>query len=167
MFTRAVPWRSADAIQRGTVKYIFQHAGDPLTPGWASTKDAHRIPIAEATDLPQIPVAPLAYRDAKPLLKTLGGPNVPTDWQGGLPFAYHIGPGPAKVHLKVRSEHKNRPIYNVIAKLNGVENPDQWVILGNHHDAWVYGAADPGSGTASLLEVAPLSRTTCTGGASS
>ena len=148
------PWRSADAIQRGTVKYIFQHAGDPLTPGWASTKDAHRIPIAEATDLPQIPVAPLAYRDAEPLLKALAGPNVPEGWQGGLPFAYHIGPGPAKVHLKVRSEHKNRPIYNVIAKLGGVENPDQWVILGNHHDAWVYGAADPGSGTVSLLEVA-------------
>ena len=148
------PWRSADAIQRGTVKYIFQYAGDPLTPGWASTKGAHRIPIAEATDLPQIPVAPLAYRDAAPLLKALVGPNVPVGWQGGLPFAYHIGPGPTKVHLKVRSEHKNRPIYNVVAKLKGIENPDQWVILGNHHDAWVYGAADPGSGTASLLEVA-------------
>ncbi len=148
------PWRSADAIQRGTVKYIFQYAGDPLTPGWASTKEAHRIPIAEATDLPQIPVAPLAYRDAEPLLKALAGPNVPKGWQGGLPFAYHIGPGLAKVHLKVRSEHKNRSIYNVIAKLKGVESPDQWVILGNHHDAWVYGAADPSSGTASLLEVA-------------
>ncbi len=148
------PWRSADAIQRGTVKYIFQYAGDPLTPGWASTKAAHRIPITEATDLPQIPVAPLAYRDAEPLLRALAGPNVPRGWQGGLPFAYHIGPGLAKVHLKVRSEHKNRPIYNVIAKLKGTENPDQWVILGNHHDAWVYGAADPSSGTASLLEVA-------------
>ena len=148
------PWRSSDAIQRGTVKYIFQYAGDPLTPGWASTKDAHRIPIGEATDLPHIPVAPLAYQDAEPLLKALDGPNVPKGWQGGLPFAYHIGPGPAKVHLKVRSEHKNRPIYNVIAKLEGTETPDQWVILGNHHDAWVYGAADPSSGTASLLEVA-------------
>ena len=148
------PWRSADAIQRGTVKYIFQHAGDPLTPGWASTKGAHRIPITEATDLPQIPVAPLAYRDAEPLLKALAGPNVPKGWQGGLPFAYHIGPGLAKVHLKVRSEHKTRPIYNVIAKLEGMEHPNQWVILGNHHDAWVYGAADPGSGTATLLEVA-------------
>ena len=148
------PWRSPDAIQRGTVKYIFQYAGDPLTPGWASTKDAHRLPIAEATDLPQIPVAPLAYRDAEPLLKALAGPNVPTNWQGGLPFAYHIGPGPAKVHLKIRSEHKNRPIYNVIAKLKGTGTPDHWVILGNHHDAWVYGAADPSSGTVSLLEVA-------------
>ena len=148
------PWRSSDAIQRGTVKYIFQRAGDPLTPGWASTKGAYRIPITEATDLPQIPVAPLAYRDAEPLLKALAGPNVPKGWQGGLPFAYHIGPGLAKVHLKVRSEHKTRPIYNVIAKLEGMENPNQWVILGNHHDAWVYGAADPGSGTATLLEVA-------------
>ena len=148
------PWRSADAIQRGTVKYIFQHASDPLTPGWASTADARRIPITEAEDLPKIPVLPLAYRDAEPLLSELAGPNVPSDWQGGLPFAYHIGPGPAKVHLKVRSEHKNRPIYNVIAALEGSDTPEQWVILGNHHDAWVYGAADPSSGTASLLEVA-------------
>lgn len=148
------PWRSADAIQRGTVKYIFQHASDPLTPGWAATADAERIPIAEATDLPKIPVVPLAYRDAEPLLKALAGPNVPADWQGGLPFAYHIGPGPAKVRVKVRCDHGTRSIYNVIATLEGTEYPDQWVILGNHHDAWVYGAADPGSGTVALLEVA-------------
>lgn len=148
------PWRSADAIQRGTVKYIFQHAGDPLTPGWAATQDAERLTIAEATDLPKIPVVPLAYRDAKPLLQALAGPNVPSAWQGGLPFAYHIGPGPAKVHLTVRCEHSIRPIYNVIATLEGTEFPEQWVILGNHHDAWVYGGADPGSGTVSLLEVA-------------
>ena len=148
------PWRSEDAIQRGTVKYIFQHASDPLTPGWASTKDADRLSIAEATDLPKIPVVPLAYRDAKPFLKALAGPNVPSEWQGGLSFAYHIGPGPAKVRLKVRCEHSNRPIYNVIATLEGTDYPDQWVILGNHHDAWVYGAADPGSGTTALLEVA-------------
>ena len=148
------PWRSADAIQRGTVKYIFQHASDPLTPGWAATKDAERIPIAEATDLPQIPVVPIAYRDAEPFLKALAGSNVPSEWQGGLPFAYHIGPGPAKVHIKVRCEHSTRPIYNIIAKLEGTEYPDEWVILGNHHDAWVYGAADPGSGTTALLEVA-------------
>ena len=148
------PWRSADAIQRGTVKYIFQHASDPLTPGWAATADAERIPISEATDLPKIPVVPLAYRDAEPLLKALAGPTVPADWQGGLPFAYHTGPGPAKVRLKVRCDHSTRPIYNVIATLEGTEYPDQWVILGNHHDAWVYGAADPGSGTVALLEVA-------------
>ena len=148
------PWRSADAVQRGTVKYIFQHASDPLTPGWASTKEADRLSIAEATDLPKIPVVPLAYRDAQPFLKALAGPNVLPEWQGGLPFAYHIGPGPAKVRVKVRCEHSNRPIYNVIATLEGTEYPDQWVILGNHHDAWVYGAADPGSGTTALLEVA-------------
>ncbi len=148
------PWRSDDAIQRGTVKYIFQHASDPLTPGWAATKDADRLTIAEATDLPNIPVVPIAYRDASPLLRELGGPNVPAKWQGGLPFAYHIGPGPAKVRLKVQCEHSIRPIYNVIATLKGTKYPDQWVILGNHHDAWVYGAADPGSGTVSLLEVA-------------
>ncbi len=148
------PWRPADAIQRGTVKYIFQHASDPLTPGWAATEDAERLTIDEATDLPEIPVIPLAYRDAEPLLKALAGPNVPRKWQGGLPFAYHIGPGPARVRLKIRCEHSQRPIYNVIATLEGEEYPDQWVILGNHHDAWVYGAADPGSGTTSLLEVA-------------
>ena len=124
------PWRSEDAVQRGTVKYIFQHASDPLTPGWAATKDADRLSIAEATDLPKIPVVPLAYRDAKPFLKALAGPNVPSEWQGGLPFAYHIGPGPAKVRIKVRCEHSNRPIYNVIATLEGTEYPDQWVILG-------------------------------------
>lgn len=148
------PWRSADAIQRGTVKYIFQHASDPLTPGWAATKDAQRIPIAEATDLPKIPVVPISYRDAEPFLKALAGSNVPSEWQGGLPFTYHIGPGPAKVRVKIRCEHSTRPIYNVIAKLAGTEYPDEWVILGNHHDAWVYGAADPGSGTTALLEVA-------------
>ena len=148
------PWRSADAIQRGTVKYIFQHASDPLTPGWAATKDARRLSIAEATDLPKIPVVPIAYRDAEPFLKALAGPNVPGEWQGGLPFAYHIGPGPAKVRINLRSDHSTRPIYNVIATLEGTTYPDQWVILGNHHDAWVYGAADPGSGTTALLEVA-------------
>ncbi len=148
------PWRSADAIQRGTVKYIFQHASDPLTPGWAAIEDAHRLPMDETTDLPKIPVVPIAYKDAKPLLQALAGPNVPSNWQGGLPLAYHIGPGPAEVHLKVRCDHSIRPIYNVIATLEGTEYPDQWVILGNHHDAWVYGAADPNSGTTSLLEVA-------------
>lgn len=148
------PWRSEDAIQRGTVKYIFQHASDPLTPGWAATKDAERLTLAEATDLPEIPVLPIAYKDAEPFLKTLAGPNVPSEWQGGLPFAYHIGPGPAKVRIKVRCDHSTRPIYNVIATLEGTAYPDQWVVLGNHHDAWVYGAADPGSGTTALLEVA-------------
>ena len=148
------PWRSEDAIQRGTVKYIFQHASDPLTPGWAATKEADRLPIAEAIDLPKIPVVPIAYRDAKLFLQALAGMNVPSEWQGGLSFAYHIGPGPAKVRIKVRCDHSTRPIYNVIATLEGTEYPDQWVILGNHHDAWVYGAADPGSGTTALLEAA-------------
>ena len=148
------PWRSADAIQRGTVKYIFQHASDPLTPGWAATEDAERLEVEEATDLPKIPVIPIAYKDAKPLLETLSGPNVPPSWQGGLPFAYHIGPGPATVYMKVKCEHKIRKIYNVIATLEGSEFPDEWVILGNHHDAWIYGAADPNSGTTSLLEIA-------------
>ena len=148
------PWRSSDAIQRGTVKYIFQHASDPLTPGWAATEDADRIDIDKATDLPKIPVIPIAYKDAKPLLETLSGPNVPPSWQGGLPLAYHIGPGPATVHMKIKCEHKIRKIHNVIATLEGSEFPDEWVILGNHHDAWIYGAADPSSGTTSLLEIA-------------
>lgn len=148
------PWRSADAIQRGTVKYIFQHASDPLTPGWAATEDADRLEIENATDLPKIPVIPIAYKDAKPLLEAISGPNVPLSWQGGLPFAYHIGPGPATVRMKVKCEHKIRKIFNVIATLEGSEYPDEWVILGNHHDAWIYGAADPNSGTTSLLEIA-------------
>lgn len=148
------PWRSADAIQRGTVKYIFQHASDPLTPGWAATEDAERLEVEEATDLPKTPVIPIAYKDAKPLLEALSGPNVPRSWQGGLPFTYHIGPGPATVYMKVKCEHKIRKIYNVIATLEGSEFPDEWVILGNHHDAWIYGAADPNSGTTSLLEIA-------------
>jgi N-acetylated-alpha-linked acidic dipeptidase len=148
------PQRPADAIQRGTVKYIFVHASDPLTPGWASTPTARRLSREEATDLPHIPVAPLAYRDAQPLLEALAGPNAPDGWQGGLPFAYHVGPGPAVVEMHVESDHSNRPIRNVIAMLPGTELPDEWVILGNHHDAWTYGAADPSSGTAALLEVA-------------
>ncbi|MBT7099555.1 M28 family peptidase [Candidatus Poribacteria bacterium] len=148
------PQRPGDAIQRGTVKYIFVHASDPLTPGWASTPNADRLTRDEATDLPDIPVVPLSYNDAEPLLQAIAGPNVPDGWQGGLPFAYHVGPGPATVHVRVVSDHANRPIRNVIAMLPGTEYPDEWVILGNHHDAWTYGAADPSSGTAALLEVA-------------
>ncbi len=148
------PQRPEDAIQRGTVKYIFVHASDPLTPGWASTPTARRLTRDEATDLPNIPVAPLSYGDARPLLAALAGPTVPAEWQGGLPFAYHVGPGPAVVEIDVASTHENRPIRNVIAMLPGTELPDEWVILGNHHDAWTYGAADPSSGTAALLEVA-------------
>jgi N-acetylated-alpha-linked acidic dipeptidase len=148
------PRRSADAIQRGTVKYIFVHASDPLTPGWASTPDAERLTREEATDLPTIPVVPLSYRDAEPFLRALAGPNVPSGWHGGLPFAYHVGPGPATAHVRVRSDHANRPIRDVIAMLPGTDYPNEWVILGNHHDAWTFGAADPGSGTAALLEVA-------------
>jgi N-acetylated-alpha-linked acidic dipeptidase len=148
------PQRSADAIQRGTVKYIFVHASDPLTPGWPSTPNAERLTRDEATDLPDIPVAPLSYGDAEPLLRAIAGPNAPDGWQGGLPFAYHVGPGPATVHVRVVSDHANRPIRNVIAMLPGTKYPDEWVILGNHHDAWTYGAADPSSGTAALLEVA-------------
>lgn len=148
------PQRPADAVQRGTVKYIFVHASDPLTPGWASTPEAERLTREEATDLPNIPVVPLSYGDAEPFLRALAGPNAPEGWQGGLPFAYHVGPGPATARVHVLSDHANRPIRNVIAMLPGTEYPDEWVILGNHHDAWTYGAADPSSGTSALLEVA-------------
>ena len=111
MSTRGVPWRSADAIQRGTVKYIFQHASDPLTPGWAATADAERISIAEATDLPKIPVVPLGYGDAEPLLRALAGPNVPEKWQGGLPFAYsyRTGTGEGSSQSPLRSQYPSNP----------------------------------------------------------
>jgi len=148
------PQRPRTAVQRGSIQYLVEYPGDPLTPGWASTKKAKRIPPQEATNLPRIPTMPLSYGDAEVILRNLAGPVVPEGWQGGLPFAYHVGPGPAKVHLKLVMDFKTRPVWNVIGKLTGSQEPEQLVILGNHRDAWTYGAVDPGSGTATFLEVA-------------
>jgi N-acetylated-alpha-linked acidic dipeptidase len=147
------PWRPMSGIQRGSVLYTQIYPGDPLTPGVAATLDAARISPADAANLPRIPTLPINAQDAAPILQNLGGPHVPKGWQGGLPFTYHVGPGDAAVRMKLEMDYQQRPIYDVIAKLPGSDG-DAWVVLGNHHDAWVFGAADPGSGTAVMLETA-------------
>jgi N-acetylated-alpha-linked acidic dipeptidase len=141
-------------FQRGAVVYDFLVPGDPLTPGWASTESARRLPMEEAKILPKIPMVPLSAADAEEILKRLDGPEVPTGWQGGLPVTYRLGDGAVKVHLALEMQPRVTPIWNVIAQIPGREEPDKLVILSNHHDAWVYGAVDPASGTASMLELA-------------
>lgn len=145
------PWRPVSGIQRGSIIYTQIYPGDPLTPGVAATPSATRLAPADAASLPHIPAMPISAQDAAAILGGLSGAQAPAGWQGGLPFTYHLGPGASELHLKLVMEYKQRPLYDVIAKLRGADD-GQWVILGNHHDAWVYGAADPGSGTASLLE---------------
>jgi N-acetylated-alpha-linked acidic dipeptidase len=148
-------WRNDRAAQRGSVMDIPVYPGDPLTPGYAATKDAKRpANYKDAATLMKIPVLPISYADAQPLLKALGGPTVPAAWRGALPIAYHIGPGPAKVHLQLQFDWKLAPAHSVIATLKGSELPDQWVLRGNHHDAWVNGASDPVSGMVALMEEA-------------
>lgn len=148
------PARPPDAIQRGSLLYIFNYPGDPLTPGYAATKNANRLKYGEAKNIARIPTSPISYSQARLLLKNLAGPEVPErSWQGGLPFRYHVGPGPAKMQMHVEMDYQIRPIYNVIAAVPGKEQPEQKVIIGNHHDAWVYGAVDPGSGTAAVMEI--------------
>jgi N-acetylated-alpha-linked acidic dipeptidase len=147
------PWRPLTAIQRGSVLYTQVYPGDPLTPGVAATTNANRLAPANAPSLPHIPTAPLNAQDASAILAGLSGEHVPRGWQGGLPFTYHVGPGQTLLHMKIVMDYQQRPIYDVIAKLHGT-NDDEWVILGNHHDAWVFGAADPGSGTSAMLEAA-------------
>ncbi|MBI4482691.1 MAG: M28 family metallopeptidase [Acidobacteria bacterium] len=146
-------WLPERGLQRGSIN-SGNASGDPTTPGWASTKGARHLPIAEAEGIPRIPSAPLSYSDAHKILQRLQGPTVPKGWQGGLPLPYRVGPGPARVHLKVDMDHQIRPLWNVMARMTGAVYPDEWVLLGNHRDAWVHGAVDPSSGTAALLEVA-------------
>ncbi len=131
-----------------------QYPGDPLTPGIASTPDAKRVPLKEAETITKIPVLPISYADAQPMLAELGGRVVPFDWRGSLALTYRFGPSPAKVHLKVESNWDQKTLYDVIAKIPGSDLPDQWVIRGNHHDAWVNGAEDPISGLVAELEEA-------------
>ena len=149
------PWRPASGVQRGSVGFMFQFAGDPTSPGVASTPalpDSKRVSPADSEQLPKIPVTPLSYADASPILEHLGGPLSPREWQGALPFTYHIGPGPAKVKMHLKQDYQFRTIWNVIGKVRGTSSPDEWVVAGNHRDAWVYGAVDPNSGTAAMLE---------------
>lgn len=148
------PWRPKDGVQRGSVQDSAVFMGDPLTPGIGATADAKRLPLKDAQSLTKIPVLPISYADAEPLLSAISGPVAPRDWRGGLPITYRIGPGPAKVHLKVFSNWDMKPLYDVIAKIPGSSFPDEWVIRGNHHDAWVNGAEDPISGLVAVLEEA-------------
>jgi N-acetylated-alpha-linked acidic dipeptidase len=149
------PYRPETAVQRGSIELMFKYPGDPTTPGMASLPtlpDSERIPPEQALNLPRVPTTPLSYGDASPILRELAGPDSPREWQGALPFTYHLGPGPAKVRLHLVQDYRLRTIWNVIGTLRGTQYPEQWVIAGNHRDAWVFGAADPGSGTAAMLE---------------
>jgi N-acetylated-alpha-linked acidic dipeptidase len=148
------PMRPPDGVQRGSVMDMPVYVGDPLSPGWASEPGSKRLSMAESKILMKIPVMPISYADATPLLQNLGGPVAPEGWRGALGFTYHIGPGPATAHFKLDFDNSTRPLHDVIAMIPGSVYPDEWVIYGNHHDGWVNGAHDPVSGAASLLETA-------------
>ncbi|MDZ4798085.1 MAG: M28 family peptidase [Bryobacteraceae bacterium] len=148
------PYRPPQGVQRGSVVDMPLYPGDPLSPGWGSEKGAKKLDRKDAESLMKIPVLPISYGDAQPLLEHLGGPVAPEAWRGALPITYHIGPGPSKAHLKVDFDWTSKPLYNVIATIPGAESPDEWVIYGNHHDAWNNGALDPVSGAIAVLESA-------------
>lgn len=145
------PFKHESAVQRGSVMDMPTHPGDVLTPFVGATAEAVRLPLAEAPTITKIPVLPISYRDALPLLRAMGGEVVPQEWRGGLPITYHLGPGPARVRMKLEFNWDTVTAYNVIARLPGAVYPDQWVIRGNHHDGWNHGAADPISGLAALM----------------
>ncbi len=144
-------WRPADGVQRGSVADMPIYSGDPLTPGVGATKEAKRLPVAQARTILKIPVLPISYADAQPLLAALGGAVAPPQWRGALPITYHMGPGPAKVHLAISSDWSQKPVYDVIAKIAGSESPDEWVVRGNHRDGWVFGADDPLAGHVDMM----------------
>jgi len=149
------PWRPESAVQRGSVGYMFFYPGDPTTPGIASTPslpENKRVPPAKAEQLPALPVTPLSYKDARPILEALRGPAAPQEWQGAGPFTYHFGPGPVRVKIHLKQDYQYRAIWDVVGRVRGSESPDDWVVGGSHRDAWVYGAVDPSSGTTALLE---------------
>jgi N-acetylated-alpha-linked acidic dipeptidase len=147
-------YRNENSGQRGSVADMPLYSGDPLTSGVGATENAKRLAVKDAPTITKIPVLPISYGDALPLLKALGGPVAPEDWRGALPIPYHLGAGPARVHLKLAFNWDLAPIYDVIARLPGSERPDEWVIRGNHHDGWVNGASDPVSGLVAELEEA-------------
>ncbi|MBD8899686.1 transferrin receptor-like dimerization domain-containing protein [Rhodanobacter sp. DHG33] len=144
-------WRPADSVQRGSVADMQVYPGDPTTPGYGSVPGAKHLALKNAKTLMKIPVLPISYADATPLLQSLGGPVAPADWRGALPLTYHVGPGTAKAHLVVESNWDRQPVYDVIATLKGSSEPDQWIVRGNHHDGWVFGAFDPLAGNVALL----------------
>jgi N-acetylated-alpha-linked acidic dipeptidase len=147
-------YRNPRGAQRGSVMDMPLYPGDPLTPGVGATPAAKRLPLKDAATLTKIPVLPISYEDALPLLQQLEGPVAPEAWRGSLPVTYHLGPGPAKVRLKLEFDWKQVPTYNVIARMPGAERPEEWVLRGNHHDAWVNGASDPVSGMIAVMEEA-------------
>jgi N-acetylated-alpha-linked acidic dipeptidase len=146
------PDRPRDGAQRGSVMDMPLYPGDPLTPGVGATPDAKRLPLNEAKTLTKIPVLPMSYGDAQPLLAALKGPVAPDSWRGALPITYHVGPGPAKVHMRLKFNWDTKRLYDVIVRIPGSEYPDEWIIRGNHHDAWVNGAEDPVSGAVAEME---------------
>jgi N-acetylated-alpha-linked acidic dipeptidase len=147
------PWRPETGVQRGSVQYLFKYPGDPETPGVASTPDLpDSARVSADGNQPRIISIPISYHDAEPMLRALAGPGVPQGWQGALPFRYHLGPSGVKVHLVSQQDYQRRTIWDVIGRIKGTEYPDDWVVAGNHRDAWVYGAVDPNSGTAAMLE---------------
>jgi N-acetylated-alpha-linked acidic dipeptidase len=149
------PWRPETGVQRGSIQYMFKYPGDPTTPGVASLTtlpESQRVAPEKAVDMPKVPTTPLSYGDARPILENLQGPESPRDWQGALPFTYHVGPGPVKVKMHLKQDYRYWTIWDVVGKIPGTKYPDEWVVLGNHRDAWVYGAVDPNSGTAAMLE---------------
>jgi len=147
------PWGPEYYIQRGAITYDFMVPGDPQTPGWASVPGAKRIPIEDAVSAPKIMALPLSWHDAKPLLENMDGPVAPENWQGGLPIQYHLGGERVKAHLKIEMENGLQPYYVVEGRIRGSDLPDEWIVLGNHRDAWVFGGVDPSSGTASMMEL--------------
>lgn len=144
-------WRPADGVQRGSVVDMQVYPGDPLTPGVGSTADAERLALEDAKTLLEIPVLPISHADAMPLLGSLGGPVAPAGWRGALPITYHIGPGEAKARLVVQSEWTRKPVHDVIAVMRGSTEPDRWVVRGNHHDGWMFGAWDPLAGNVAMM----------------
>lgn len=147
------PWGPETHFQRGAIEYDFQQAGDPTTPGWPSLPGAKHIPTTASSAVPKIMALPLSWHDARPLLENMDGPAAPHDWQGGLPFTYHLGDGRVRAHLKIQMKETLKANYVVEGRIRGSDYPDEWVLVGNHRDAWVFGAADPSSGTAAMLEV--------------
>jgi N-acetylated-alpha-linked acidic dipeptidase len=148
------PYRPSEGVQRGSVLDMTLYPGDPLSPGWASEAGSKRLPLSEAKTLMRIPVLPISWADAQPLLANLTGPVAPRAWRGALPITYHLGPGSTNVHLNIKMDNATRPLYDVIARIPGSQFPDEWILDGNHHDAWVHGASDPLSGAAALMETA-------------
>jgi N-acetylated-alpha-linked acidic dipeptidase len=147
-------FRPEFGAQRGSVMDMPVHPGDPLTPGWGSEAGGRKNAREDAPTILKIPVLPISYGDALPILKSLEGPVAPEAWRGALPLTYHVGPGPAQLHMKLAFEWRNRPLYNVVVRIPGSTRPDEWIIFGNHHDAWVNGAEDPISGASALMETA-------------